>query len=189
MPDKPKQSPKQVVQGCLIIIVLGAVIVGACTAVLFSCTDGDTAPEVARDATEAVAECPTSAEWAYLTAVGEETDTIGPAMVSLGEHFDLAGQDAYLLLDEDWQYGVALALAFIEGSARDLQALSAPSSRTRAIHGHLSDAASDYLQAVRLVERAIDDLDADALDRGAGLLLSGADSIGKATDGLEDICP
>ncbi len=41
MPDKPEQSPKQVVQGCLVIVVFGALIVGACAGVVAACSSGD----------------------------------------------------------------------------------------------------------------------------------------------------
>ena len=53
MPDKRKQSPKQIVQGCLVIIVLGAVVVGACTGIVFACTNGDSEePKTVREQIE-----------------------------------------------------------------------------------------------------------------------------------------
>ena len=53
VPDKRKQSPKQIVQGCLVIIVLGAVVVGACTGIVFACTNGDSEePKTVREQIE-----------------------------------------------------------------------------------------------------------------------------------------
>ena len=75
MPDKPKQTPKQVVQGCLIIIVLGAVIVGACTGVVVACTDGesDLQPENSRTPASADVKLTTldreCLSWARLTGL------------------------------------------------------------------------------------------------------------------------
>ena len=81
MPDKPKQSPKQVVQGCLIIIVLGAVIVGACTGVVVVCTDGesDLQPERSRAPASADVKLTTldreCLSWARLTGLRAQSFT------------------------------------------------------------------------------------------------------------------
>ena len=144
------------------------------------------APEATR--TAPASECPTAAERTYFLALAEESGTLGPAVTSLGEHFEWAGEDATLFLDEDWRFGVALSLAFIEGSAKDMLALNPPSFRTRGIQVQVAIAASDFLLAVDLLERGIDDLDADTFERGADHVISGGDALLQASAAVESIC-
>ncbi len=80
VPDKPKQSPKQVVQGCLIIIVLGAVLVGGCVAV-FSVCEGDSEPQPESSRSPASADVKLTTldreclRWAHLTGLRAQSFT------------------------------------------------------------------------------------------------------------------
>lgn len=81
-----------------------------------------------------------------------------------------------------------LALSEMEAGSSSLQAIEPPTARTEAIHRRLAAAAAHYHEGTRLIERALDDFDADLLDRGASAIRTGVAATDRAPPSCNQIC-
>ena len=187
LPRRGQAALGAVVAGSLACILVVAVILVVSPAGDNASPPQRTGAAAGESATERT--CLTGEEERYLVLTFRETLLIGAALGSLGEHFRAAGDRPSLFLDDEWRLGVLLALSEIETGSANLQAIDPPTTRTGAIHRHLTAAATHYHEGIRLTERALDRFDAGMLDRGANAISAGGEATERASDAARSICP
>ncbi len=119
--------------------------------------------------------CPTASESVWAAQVALALEPLPETATALGELFALAGEVPAIMFTDDWQIEVALNLVVLSLAADELEAVSAPSSRTREIQATVDQIARETRNAVDNLAYGIDNLDPDSLARGA-------DGIGRAGD-------
>ncbi len=138
---------------------------------------------------ETAAACPTSAERRYLARVAGVLGRVVPAMGNLGSLFVRAGEDATLVLDDDWRADLLVELVILQAGAEELRGLSAPTARTRSLEGTTGAMARELEAAVANTAAGVDDFDIEALERAARSI----ERVGQlAEDGaaaLDAVCP
>ena len=131
--------------------------------------------------------CPTPEEQTYLTSVPIYQDEVKIGAESVGELFAQAAANPSLLATEDWKMDVAVALSRMETGARAIADRVAPASLSH-IDGLHKSSASKVLEAVDLLNGAVNEIDRAAIEEASTLLTSAAEDRAKAASAAEAFC-
>ncbi len=94
---------------------------------------------------------------------------VSSSMTTIGEKFTEASENPFLILNDDWKIGVALAMAGLRASYQDAQELSPPRN-LRNFHDLLVEGLSYCAAATDWIARGVDEFDLEAIEEGAGLI-------------------
>lgn len=94
---------------------------------------------------------------------------VGTALSTLGDAFTRAGRDATLLLNDAWKIEVALAVAVLQVNYEDARKLNPPAN-LRKFHNLMVEGLSYCDLAGDQLLKGVDNVDADALEDGVGLI-------------------
>lgn len=196
--EEKKASTGAVVKGCLIFIVLGAVIIGACTGIIVACTDGETgsspAPRPVATTTtqgepETEGECPTAAERGYLSSIAAQVGFVAEPLQRLGRLLSLAGAEPAYMTNPEWRSEVDSELFAIETYARVLRETEPPTRRTRSVQSHIGTVVDRLAEADRLLHAGvIDGYDVRAVERSEIAYRAADAAMARAIDAVDALC-
>ena len=106
----------------------------------------------------------TVAEEVYTEKITGVLNTYSDVFTNLAKLFTAAGNDATLILDDEWRKNVVLVLATMGLANEDVRALNPP-ERFINTHSYLLNAAAHYDKAIYLCAEAVDSLDVDGLNQ------------------------
>ena len=132
--------------------------------------------------------CLTTAEQAWIDQLAVLLPLAGETLGILGELFTLAGADPLLLFDPQWQTVTAGALVNMETAAKELDAITAPTERTRRVQRTVDAMAREMHRAVEDVVAGIDELDVDRLTQANAHMERIGTLAAQGTDQIEELC-
>ena len=132
--------------------------------------------------------CPTAREAAYFNALVGYAGNWGTSLIQLGNLLIVSvSNPSIILADPSIIWDVVYARDELETAAEGILGLDAPRSVSR-VSGPAESAARNLLRVTGLIERAIYELDVDALGEAASLILPTIDDGVEAFNALGSFC-
>jgi hypothetical protein len=128
----------------------------------------------------------TAKEESFIEDLGTQVDTLGDALDDFSELMSHAGDDPYLMFDEDWISDVAVQVIIIQGVNEEALELK-PTPRLRHIYVFWIEATGLFDLAMDDVVEFVDEADTDAAARGAERMSLASEIMTEATDAIYDV--
>lgn len=122
----------------------------------------------------------------YVEEIGEILVAFGESITVFADLFGAAGKDTNVIFEDWWIEAVAWEFTMqtiLCDEIRDLE----PTSLTQQFHNHLISMCDDHEMAIDWYVIGIDDIDADALNKGVEYLNKATDHLNDATEELAPI--